>query len=755
MAAFASIEKQAAKFGATLLRNERGITTAVVRETAKQHDAHVKAYEKANQAEAKALLKSVAQNKKLADAKIKEVERAAKQGVRAEERAAKESERVAERHAQANLRIRQKHFRDVQRAQETAANQAARTEAAAAKASDQSRRGIARTIGGSVTRSASGILGGAGMVAGGIMAVGGGFSAVDSVQTSISNRGRASDIAIASGGELTKGDVYSRASNTATAYGTTTEKALSATDRIYAKSGNAKLALEMMPKVLALATATGGDAGEIGEVAGQISNADKTLSSKQVDDVLRGWGGQGRAGSVDMRELAQYGSRLAAGAGTFGGDKAANMVKLGGLTQIATAGGASSAAEATEAVAHLGTDVYKNKADFAAKGINPLDKYGKVIDPEELVKRSVIATKGNRGELQKMFGLQSIKAVSGAGNIFQDAYVKSRDAGGSEKDSMAAGTKAMNAAFETFSKAALTEEQVRKDAASRLQDTDKKLEAAMNQLREAVADKLLPKFEELLPKITKLIPDLADLAEKLVALAEWIGKNPFKSIVLAISAAVVRDVAMAGIGKAIVAAIASASGGGGVAGAATSAAGGAAKGGGMRNLAAAGAIGAIAVAVGSAGVAAIDASFAATDRSHAKTFANEMATNNMGSEASRMGGSTPEALKKKKAALEAAQKSAGETIAMKKKEQEDYNSFFSLQRDLGQITSVFGSDAAETKEKAENASMARAKKEFDELTEKLKAVNSSLELMSKNAGNADLKQPKSGQPLSSPDRSKG
>ena len=43
------------------------------------------------------------------------------------------------------------------------------------------------------------------------------------------------------------------------------------------------------------------------------------------------------------------------------------------------------------------------------------DKNGKVVDPEQLIRESVLKTKGNRGELQKLFGLQSIKAVAGAG----------------------------------------------------------------------------------------------------------------------------------------------------------------------------------------------------------------------------------------------------------------------------------------------------------------------------------------------------
>jgi len=753
MAAFASIEKQAAKFGAAVLRGERSTTQAIVRETAKQHDAHVKAHNKAMQAEAKAAAKSVQEAKKTADKKIAEMNRAANLGVKAEERAAKESERIAERHAQANLRIRQKHFRDVQRAEEAAAKQSARIEEAAARSASQSRRNIARTIGGSVASNTGKVLGGVAAVAGGLLAVGGGFSAVDAVQTGISNRGKAADIAIASNGALSKQDVYGRAANAATAYGTSTEKALSAVDRFYAKSGDAKKSLEIMPEMLALATATGGDAGEISEAAGQVSNADKSLTSKQIADVARGWGGQGRAGSVDMRELASFGSRIASGAALFAGDKAANMVSLGGIVQQSTAGGAASAAEATESVARLASDAYKHKDALKRMGVQATDSTGKLIGPEDLIKKSVIAAKGDRSKLQDIYGEMSIKAVGGYANTYNDARIASLKGGASAKDSEKAGEAAMNAAFKTWQDAALTEKQVKEDAATRLAETDKKLEAAMNDLREAVAEKLLPKLPGLITKLTELTPKLADLLTQVIAVAEWMGKNPFKSIILLIAGAVAKDVAMAGIGKIIASAIANAAGGRSAGGAI--AGGGNAAGGFGRNLAAAGAIGAVAVAVGSAGIAAIDASFAATDQSHAKTFASEMAALNGASEAGGIKGTDAKSLAKKKAALEAAQKAAGETVNRKKKEQEDYNGTFSLQRDLGQITSFFGSDAAEVKDKAEKASIERSKKEFDELTEKLKSVNAALDLMSKNASNADLGKPKAGQPLSSPDRSKG
>lgn len=747
--AFETIEKKASQFGASVLRSEKSVTQLVIRETAKQQDAHVRATQAHERATAKANAKIEREAKKVADQKIRQTERTAKEIEKSLQRETAAFQRESDRQRRI---ASQSQSRRIQEA-ETASRKIAAHETAAMRAGEQSRRSAARSIAGSVTSRAGQVLGGLGRVAGGIMAVGGGFSAVDAVQTGISNRGMAADIAIASNGEINKTDAYNRAASAATAYGTSTASALGAVDRFYAKSGNAKQAMDIMPSLLALATATGGDASEIAEAGGQVANADKTLTADQVAKVMRGWAGQGRAGSVDMRELASGGARIAAGAALFSGDRAENMVKLGGIVQQSTAGGAASAAEATESVARLASDAFKHKDALKKMGVDATDQYGRLIGPEELIKKSVIATKGDRAKLQDAYGEMSIKAVGGYANVYNDARIRSRTLGASEKDSEKAGEAALDAAFKTWADAALTEKQVKEDAAKRLAEVDKRIEAAMNQLREAVADKLLPKLIELLPQLTALIPKFAELLSALVAMAEWMGKNPFKAIILAISAAVIKDVAMAGIGKAIASLIAS--GGGGVGGAAGSAATGAAaaaKGGGAaRNLAAGGVIASIAVATASAGMAGIDHVFASKDKERASILSADLDAAGMAASARRMPSRTPEELEKKRAATEAAM-SATKDVIRRKREDASEAGLLDVRGGFKDNANWIGSDASGVEADAQKRSIDQSVKELERLSETVSRLNSMFKVAGEQKNWVELDAPQAGKPMSSPDR---
>jgi trimeric autotransporter adhesin len=741
MQAFASIEKQAAKFGAAVLRGERSTTQAVIRETAKQHDAHVKAYEKASQAGAKATIRGAQEAKKLADRKIREVERSAKESVRIEERAAKEKERIL----RAEVRTFERETAKMNRIAEKSAKERANAEANAQRSAAQSRRNIARTITGSVGSA----MGTVGAMAGGVLAVGGGFSAVDSVQTGMRNRGRAADIAIASGGDLNKKDILSRASSAATLYGTSTENALAATDRFFAKSGNAKQAMEMMPQILALATATGGDAGEIGEAAGQVANADRSLTAKQVADVTRGWAGQGRAGSIDMRELASGGARLAASAGLFGGDKAANMVALGGVAQIATAGGAASAAEATEAVSQLGSDTWRHKDAFKAAGIKAFDGK-KLVDPETLIKRSVIATGGDRGKLQELFGERSIKAVAGAANTYQDAFIASKKGGASEKDAKAAAARAMDAQFDVFKKAALTEEQVRKDAAERLSEADKKLEGAMNELKDKVADELMPVMTKLVGELKTAIPDIVKLAKVLAEIAGWAAKNPLAGIGALIAGLVTKDIVAAGLGKVVADAIARAMAGGAVpAGAPGAAAGGSAAaggaGGGILASGAAGAAAGAAVAVGT-GYRTIKSASAGSE-------AGLNLVDQMMSEITN----TSRRLKSGNMSPETAAYVAKQMHATLESAKENSTGARTVEAAASAPLALVSSDARGTIARYnQNAVVASAADDLGPMLKKLaadaKAASEDMAKASDSMKGVNLTDPKTGKPLSSPDR---
>jgi hypothetical protein len=88
-------------------------------------------------------------------------------------------------------------------------------------------------------------------------------------------------------------------------------------------------------------------------------------------------------------------------------------------------------------------------------------------------------------------------------------------------------------------------------ARERLQDSDKKLERAMIELRTAVGEQLLPKFVEMVPVLRDAIPIITRLLAGFTNLAEWGMRNPLSGLSVLIGAAFAKELAMAAMGKMI------------------------------------------------------------------------------------------------------------------------------------------------------------------------------------------------------------
>jgi hypothetical protein len=87
------------------------------------------------------------------------------------------------------------------------------------------------------------------------------------------------------------------------------------------------------------------------------------------------------------------------------------------------------------------------------------------------------------------------------------------------------------------------------DAANkeRLAEVDKQLEKAMNDLRQSVGEALLPSLKELVPVIRQMTPHIVELMTKVGELVMWATKNPFATMVSAMTVALVAEVGKANI----------------------------------------------------------------------------------------------------------------------------------------------------------------------------------------------------------------
>lgn len=556
-------------------------------------------------------------------ARIKSEQDAAKEKIRAGKLAAAEQDkillrqqRMEERIQRDLVRFRERAERDKTRALERwsrqreqiqtrsalmAGRMASREAREEVAARNRFARTVGTTVGGTVSRLGNAAVG----LAGTALTLGGGFTIADAVRTEARDRGRAADLALASGGGKSAKELKERASAVGIQFGMSTENVLEGLDQFVAKSGDVKAGFDALSDLVELATATGADLGELSRTAGivQVSTGD----SKATMGVMREMAGMGRAGSVDMRELAEYASRITSGATKFS-DKRSAMTALGAIVQQSAAtGGSTGAAEATEAITSLGADIYKNEKDFSAIGMKVRDKSGKFLkDPMEIIKESIVRTGGDEKKLQGLFGLRSIRAVSGYADVFKRASEDAKAHGATAAGARTAGLEAMDAAFKKFAKAALDEEQVKKEAAARAAEADKQYESALTALREAVGTQLVPELTKLIPVVKELIPQIANMTRKGIEFVKWLTDNPVKGIGAIVLGAIAKDLAVAGIGAGVRVALTSLINGAMAAGGVTTPVGGAAAAGtAAAGVGAALSIGS-AVQVGSATYGAID-----------------------------------------------------------------------------------------------------------------------------------------------------
>lgn len=570
--------------------------------------------EKAQQRASREAQKAAKDREKAADREMRGLVRAAEQSanarLRAEREVAREVEKLerqkARAHAQRereNARITREAARDqekIHREQTRMLEQRAKDKAAA-------RERFNRGAGGALARGASAGLSTAGRAAqaaaGTFAELGGGFSISDAVQREVGLHRVAGTIAastITPEGQkpIATQDIVSRVRAIGIQNAVDPEDVAKAVGKFKDLTGDTAKALEMMPELAKLATAFGVNLDELAENAGNIKMAlGDDATNADVMKVLRVQTRQGGIGAVEMKDLAKFGGRLAAGSGLFEGDRKKNIISLSSFAQVARQyGGATTAAEATLAAQRFATDLQNKAGFFKSMGIDVKGANGAMRDPNELLIEAIRKTGGDVTKLGNLgaedkgqaFGERGVRVMTGMADIY-------RKAGGGKK-----GEEAIRAKMAEFGKD-ISQGEIDQRAATRLQDADKKLEQAMIELRGAVGSQLLPEFIKLVPVLKEAIPYITKFMQKMVDLAKWAEENPFKGLAAILMVAMGKEVAAAGIGKATAAALSTSIG------------------------ASAGVIGAAAAVAIAAGIAAMEAEFAAIDQARNKSIGTSSA----------------------------------------------------------------------------------------------------------------------------------
>jgi hypothetical protein len=540
------------------------------RSAAQSSKARTRIEEQEAKAKVRAMIKADAELKRIRDRAVRESEQAAKKGAAAAEKAAREETRIAERAANEKLRAARqvdrelaqmekqrtreqiRAARDRSRENEKISREALRLEEKTHR--EQTRmleqrqrskqnwaRGTASRIMGA-GRTAMGVLGGA---AGMMGQLGGGFSIADSVEREVGLTKQAGKIAASTmnpdGTKSSTSQVLASAKATGIASGIDPREVLEGIDKFKNLTGNTSQGMQLMPDLAKLATAFGGDLGELADNAGNIAQSlGEGASNAEIMTMLRVQTRQGAVGSVELSDMAKYGARLTAGAGLFEGDRATNIGKMGAFSQIARSkGGAASAAEAALAAQRFATDVAGHTDSLKSLGIDVQGKGGKLKDPTQILREMLQKTNGDVTKFKQTgLGERSVRVLTGAADIYSKA-------GGGK-----AGMEAFDKEMKKFTDG-ISEAEVEMRAQERMQDADRQLEKAMIELRTAVGTQLLPEFLRMVPVLRDAIPQVTRLVEGFGTMARWAERNPLSGLSVLIGAAFAKELAAAAVGKLI------------------------------------------------------------------------------------------------------------------------------------------------------------------------------------------------------------
>lgn len=405
-------------------------------------------------------------------------------------------------------------------AREFEKNEQAKTRVAKAEAAKRKETistiagGAGKLIGGAASRT----IGMVGRAATGL-ALAGGFAVADSLRTGIKEQEMAGVIfrgAAERGSFKGPADVQQMARETAIKTGMTSTQVLGGLDRFVRITGSLKDARDLMTDLGKVASATGTNFEDIANIAAEIQT--KTGDSGKTMETVLAIASQGKTGAIDIKDLHEYGTRLAASGLLYQGDVSKNIISIGAIAQMGKRFGGADVAQATMATERYASDAAKHgKAVQQKYGINLFtdDTHTVLRGMDETIPELIKATHGDIGALHGVFQERAYRAVSG----FQTAYARAAgpDLGSKDKKLSEAahqrGVAAMDEALLAARGAPMTMKDVEKDNAARLLEVQAKINVAMEQFHEKINSQLLPLLPDLIDKFTKLIPAIESVIE--------------------------------------------------------------------------------------------------------------------------------------------------------------------------------------------------------------------------------------------------
>lgn len=619
-AATEAAQRAATRAAATAQKEQEKIADrqwqSVAKAAKKEQDVRTKAADAAAKSQIKAWQKADTEQKKAQDSAARRVDKQFSDEKRKAEAAARDTIRREEKTAREIRSIKEKSARDAARtiAKEDATTKrdAAKAKRAQDRANNQqasSREAFAHAIGGAlvsgVGTGVSRVAGKAMQTAGMVTQLAGGFDIADSVQRSVSLKGKLADIAsrdvTALGPDKTKrrsvGEMEGAVRGATGEFGIDASEGADALDKFASKTGELSKGMEMLRGIAQLSRAGAGSMADLSEAAGSIFNSDKTQSAEDVLKIMRGLSVQGAQGSVEMRDMAANIGKVVATAGKFKGGNANEILTLGSLAQGSVeSGGSANAAQALTAVQSFGNQFGKGaRIKNMERLMAPAGKHVKDDDgfnrPTEEILMDLLqgaeTSSRKKGHGLRDFDVEFGTAIGDAKaqTITNPLAAAFKKAGGGE-----AGITAAKAQLAKFGAGGRDlKKEFGDTAASRMGEDDMKLAKVKADFDKAVSERIIPALMKLVPEIEKLVPVFVDLNAKAIpvfvdllkSIADFVDKNhgliddiaqhPIGTLM---AASVGQSIASAGLGELMKNLLSRAIGGGGGGGVAAPGGGG-------------------------------------------------------------------------------------------------------------------------------------------------------------------------------------
>jgi len=302
----------------------------------------------------------------------------------------------------------------------------------------------------------------------------------------------------------------------ATRWGRSNDEVAQSVRALYDEVGDVNFAKAGAEQVAKAATATGASMQSLTGIAG-VLNEKFNVTAEQLPDALAtvvSLGNRGGASIEDMGEKLGILGAAARQAGIEGKNGLGQVVGLLNVADNATGSFKKSLAAVTGLLETLG-DPEKAKKLEKSLGISLRDAKGSTR--ADALQRIMSKTGGKREALEKVFGGEQAKLMIELGRTYSKAFDSTA---GDIKTRTKAATDAFNAALAEAGKSQLTAADLDAQAKQRLEDPQRKLQAALNKLEEAMGS---PEIIDALNKLAQQLPALANVISKVIG---WVAQNP-------------------------------------------------------------------------------------------------------------------------------------------------------------------------------------------------------------------------------------